>query len=1229
MIKYLSTYITATLFFVALTITAQTPTTITKEGDYTVSGSEYLVATQSITLKPNTWIQSGSTFTASVQPDIYTPVTLSTDENYVFSRLYQRAMGSPSGIQYESDVIENVTYIDGLGRAKQQIAIKTTPDKKDIITYVAYDEYGRQAKEYLPYADPNGNGSYRTGVQQATLNYYNQPKYQNTLNPYSEKQFEPSPLNRVSKQAAPGNDWALGSGHEMKFEYHTNVSSYEVRKYKVDLTLTNNAFYTPVLVLDSYYPVGSLNKTITKNENYSGTGSNNTTVSYTDKQGKTVLKRIYADDLTYDTYYVYDDFGNLAYVLPPKAEAQTDMPTATEIAELGYQYQYDKKKRLVKKRLPGKGWEVIVYDKLNRPVLTQDANQKPLRQWSFTKYDLYNRVAYTGLYTHSTDIDQSAMQSYFINQNTVDPYNVNNVNATKTYENRVSSSSINEGTYYTNNNFPTNNIEILTLNYYDDYEIGDLVVFNPANGAGTWEGMTPVANVKGLPTVSRVKVLDTNDWVTTATYYDDKGRAWETHVVNEYLGTEDWVLNKLDFAGKVLKTQSMHSKDGQTLTTVDTYEYDHMGRLINQEQTIADKKETIVQNSYDELGQLQAKTVGGGLQTVDYTYNIRGWLTGINDINNIGDDLFTFKINYNSTETSNLSTPLYNGNISETIWKTKNDEVARAYRYNYDDLNRLTDAYFSLKSGTATTFSNIPAIFNVSGISYDKNGNILSLARSQNGYQTLMDDLVYAYDEGNKLLKVTENATTSIKDEGFKDGINTGDDFIYDTNGNMVTDNNKGISSISYNHLNLPSIVNINSTAHTGNITYIYDATGAKLRKIATEGSSVTTTDYAGNYVYKGNYNLALPLGSNNSDETVLQFFNHPEGYIEPDGSGGFEYIYQYKDHLGNIRLSYADDNKDGSIDSATEIRQEKNYYPFGLTHKGYNGTIRGRKHLYGFTGKEDQDELGLGWIDITARNYNPELGRWMNVDPLADDPEQIDKSPYAFSWNNPIRYVDPTGLKPMDNYGINSNGDITLLEKTDDNFDQLFAVNDNNEVNQSAGSVKVGKEADGSSILSQLETSNTKVEEYNDYGTIRERNVNIAVTDESNKNDVFNVFKFAADNTNVEFSVGKISYDGLGTNYQIGTFHDRNLSPGVRNSSIGNVLGLLHSHPNQPTAQDRRESIDGDTGVSTRFLTKYGSNKPYLIYFPSTQSTTRLHLPREDFLRGKIVRRSNSSLKF
>jgi RHS repeat-associated protein len=144
-----------------------------------------------------------------------------------------------------------------------------------------------------------------------------------------------------------------------------------------------------------------------------------------------------------------------------------------------------------------------------------------------------------------------------------------------------------------------------------------------------------------------------------------------------------------------------------------------------------------------------------------------------------------------------------------------------------------------------------------------------------------------------------------------------------------------------------------------------------------------------------------------------LQFFNQPEGYIEPDGSGDYEYIYQYKDHLGNIRLSYTDANDDGTITvssdpNVTEIVEENNYYPFGLKHKGYNFAQNRRNHKYGFGGKEEQDEFELGWIDITARNYSPELGRWMNLDPLADKYPKY--SPYVYAHDNPINFVDFNG---------------------------------------------------------------------------------------------------------------------------------------------------------------------------------------------------------------------------
>ncbi|MEX0274000.1 MAG: RHS repeat domain-containing protein, partial [Flavobacteriaceae bacterium] len=176
---------------------------------------------------------------------------------------------------------------------------------------------------------------------------------------------------------------------------------------------------------------------------------------------------------------------------------------------------------------------------------------------------------------------------------------------------------------------------------------------------------------------------------------------------------------------------------------------------------------------------------------------------------------------------------------------------------------------------------------------------------------------------------------------------------------------------------------------------------GVKLKKEVNDNGSITDTEYSGNFIYNG-------LAGN----TSLQFFNQSEGYIEPDGSGGYDYVYQHKDHLGNIRLSYSDDvSVDGSIDPATEIREENNYYPFGLKHKGYNAIANGRNHKYGFGGKEEQDELDLKWLDFSARNYDAALGRWMNLDPLAEQMRR--HSPYNYAFDNPVYFVDPDGMSP------------------------------------------------------------------------------------------------------------------------------------------------------------------------------------------------------------------------
>jgi RHS repeat-associated protein len=138
--------------------------------------------------------------------------------------------------------------------------------------------------------------------------------------------------------------------------------------------------------------------------------------------------------------------------------------------------------------------------------------------------------------------------------------------------------------------------------------------------------------------------------------------------------------------------------------------------------------------------------------------------------------------------------------------------------------------------------------------------------------------------------------------------------------------------------------------------------------------------------------------------------------------TNNYNYVYQYKDHLGNIRISYTVD----PADSVLKILEENHYYPFGLQHQSYSAVQQMIKHTgggitlvpvtgpddltynYRYNGKEQQTELGLNMYDFGARNYDAAIGRWMNVDPLAE--KFMDVSPYNYAMNNPLFFTDPDG---------------------------------------------------------------------------------------------------------------------------------------------------------------------------------------------------------------------------
>ncbi len=298
-------------------------------------------------------------------------------------------------------------------------------------------------------------------------------------------------------------------------------------------------------------------------------------------------------------------------------------------------------------------------------------------------------------------------------------------------------------------------------------------------------------------------------------------------------------------------------------------------------------------------------------------------------------------------------------------------------------------------------------------LSYDKNGNITTLVRNggievQNS-TTQIDNMTYYYDPSikNRLMKVID-ATNNIS--GFDDdGTGTlasdpSNDYAYDANGNMTKDENKAITSITYNHLNLPVKITF-STGYT--IEYLYDALGTKMKKTVTQGSTINTTEYLGEFQYLNG---------------TLQFIQHAEGYVKytAGGSSGFyNYVYHIKDHLGNIRVTFTKQLNNNTA----KLLKENHYYPFGLKHP-YNSTEfdyyyntstssltigpMTNSNRYQYNSKEWQNELSLNLYDYGARMFDPAIGRWGVVDPLAEKYPGV--SPYIYCFNNPINMVDLDG---------------------------------------------------------------------------------------------------------------------------------------------------------------------------------------------------------------------------
>lgn len=541
-----------------------------------------------------------------------------------------------------------------------------------------------------------------------------------------------------------------------------------------------------------------------------------------------------------------------------------------------------------------------------------------------------------------------------------------------------------EGAAVNKNPIPSgSNFIALTVSSYDNYDPSPKTftsAYNASLDAGSnlhAETMPsqPFTQVTGMVTVTRTRVIENpsnlaaGGWLFTVNYYDDRGRVIQTQADN-YRGGNDIVTNRYDFTGKVLSNYLLHVNPAVTTTKVKTnYEYDFAGRLLETWKTINDdvaKKARINKISYDDLGNLLTKQLGQkrdgsgnyiatGIETLDYNYNLRGWLKGINkyyankSTSNETDRYFGMELNYDW----GFDTQLYNGNIAGAKWRAKGDGESRAYGFTYDKVNRLMSGDFTQHNGTSYVdngFFNFDMVMGTNGTStttaYDENGNILKM--QQWGLKLTssipLDNLTYTYfSSSNKLSSVGDGVTTDNKVGDFTDKNTSGNDYGYDKNGNMVSDLNKKINGVTgldqttggaivYNHLNLPwqiTMKNDVGTVTKGTITYTYDAAGVKEKKQTIEyGATVsdgtnnytsditTTTYYVGGFVYESKTYSNGSVASLGYAEK-LSFFGHEEGRVRfekattstcpaplPDR---FVYDYFVKDHLGNTRTVLTD----------------------------------------------------------------------------------------------------------------------------------------------------------------------------------------------------------------------------------------------------------------------------------------------------------------------------------
>ena len=871
-----------------------------------------------------------------------------TSQNYVRTVTMLNAEGT--------DSLQSVQYYNGLGYPTVSAAT-AGGNGETAYSLTTYDALGREECRYLPVAVGFSMG-YKTPEDIAGASA---EANSGDRTAYSRSHYDA--LDRVTSVELPGRVWR-DNDKRNRSEYLANTAEDKVLHY-----LANpNGKYTLVKPDDAtnpyqYYPEGTLTKEVQKD------ADEKTVITFKDLLGNVILQRVLDGGKNYDTYYVYNEIGQLCYVLQPLYQKDGKK------SQTAYEYRYDGRGRVVKKFLPGTGYVRYWYDNADRVVGMQDGMMRKRGLYRFTLYDIFGRVAVQGL------ADSLSVQG---GKTLVAEY--------------VCSGGFHDTGYSLSYDLVSkatpSSVVIEIVNYYDNYAFSK---GSTANRFAVPNDTTEVSQVGSL--TGSLALCGNGEYVSQVMEYDLKGNLVKT-TSREIGGRTVVGTTAYTFTDNVAASvYDVDVKYGVHLSVSSTLAYN----MHN------DKKESAVLSvshgstaatsgmtyAYDRLGRLAS--VSRPSSSVGYAYELHGWLKNITT-NSFREDLF-----YADCPVPSYN--CYNGNIGTMKWSNSNYGQVRGYKFVYDGANRLTSAVYGERTSLDNKVNRYDEV-----LEYDENGNITSIQRrglKQDGKYGKIDNLNLSYI-GNQLSSVEEDAADYDYAGSFEYKAANGSRYMYNENGALVADKSRKIAYITYDLNNNPKQIYFMN----GSVTkYVYSATGQKLRAVHYTAKPNISRTWG---VKPANLTLAQILQADSTDYLMggsltmkngrIDKYLFEGGYVQASVASAttdnFAFHYYNQDHLGNNREV---------VNANGVVQQVTNYYPFGAPYADNTAVENASFQQYKYNGKELDRMHGLDTYDYGARQHDPILARWDRVDPLAeDDPET---SPYAYCMNNPVRFIDPNGM--------------------------------------------------------------------------------------------------------------------------------------------------------------------------------------------------------------------------